>query len=126
MAVQKIILEHQIGEVYSTICALDACGSGGDYLSEPQFERYVGFLKKRLGVKGERRAARGVAKGGNAGKAVPGKKINSAIKKAGKPLTIEEIAKAKNLPMEVVREYLTKGEGAIRYEKVGDAYGTKK
>ena len=82
----------------------------GEYLKDEEYKHSVAFLKKRSG-------------GATAGKPKPGKKINSAIKRAeGKPVTIEQIAKETGLGSEVVKTYLESTKG---YEKSGAGYVIK-
>jgi hypothetical protein len=88
----------------------------GEYLKDEQYKHSVAFLKKRFGGNGN-------SGGATAGKPKPGKKINSAIKRAeGKPATIEYIAKETDLTEEVVKGYLTTGNSSGRYEKSGAGY----
>lgn len=63
---------------------------------------------------------------GKPGKKKPGKKINSAIKRVGKAMTAEEISKETGLTVKFVTEYLTSGDNAMRYEKVGEAFNIRK
>jgi hypothetical protein len=88
----------------------------GEYLKDEQYKHSVAFLKKRFGGNGN-------SGGATAGKPKPGKKINSAIKRAeGKPATIEYITKETGLAEDVVKAYLTTGNSSGRYEKSGAGF----
>jgi hypothetical protein len=88
----------------------------GEYLKDEQYKHSVAFLKKRFGGNSN-------SGGATAGKPKPGKKINSAIKRAeGKPATIEYITKETGLAEDVVKAYLTTGNSSGRYEKSGAGF----
>jgi hypothetical protein len=88
----------------------------GEYLKDEEYKHSVAFLKKRFGGNSN-------SGGATAGKPKPGKKINSAIKRAeGKPATIEHIAKETGLTVEVVKAYLTTGNSSGSYQKSGDGF----
>jgi hypothetical protein len=98
----------------------------GEYLKDEEYKHSVAFLKNRFAKKKDTGDSDSGIQNGNAGKPKPGKKINSAIKRAGKAMTPDEIAKETGVDIEFVKSYLTSGESSIRYEKDGDGYNIRK
>jgi hypothetical protein len=116
-------LNNQLEAARDTVLLLHDLGDT-NVLGEDQYSEYRGTLGivPKVETPPVHPQPGGKGGGGNPRKPRPAKKINAAIKRAGKPLTIPEIATATKMSVAELEAYFASESASQRFSKTGNTY----